>query len=59
MGYNNCEVQIDQFHLINLIIKQNIRIYVPYGRQTAGPNGLKFFVDTHWWPGVAIGLKII
>ena len=20
--------------------------------QTAGPNGLKFFVDTHGWPGV-------
>ena len=25
------------------------------GGQTAGPIGLKFFVDTHGWPGGAIG----
>ena len=24
---------------------------------TAGPNGLKFFVDTHGWPGGVLGLK--
>ena len=24
---------------------------LPIADQTAGPNGLKFFVDTHWWPG--------
>ena len=24
----------------------------PIARQTAGPNGLKFFVNTHGWPGV-------
>ena len=23
--------------------------------QTAGPNGLKFFVDTYVWPGGVIG----
>ena len=28
------------------IIKQDIRIYVPIAGQTAGPIGLKFFVDT-------------
>jgi len=22
---------------------------LPIADQTAGPNGLKFFVDTHWW----------
>ena len=24
---------------------------LPIAGQTAGPNGLKFFVDTHWWSG--------
>ena len=24
---------------------------LPIAAQTAGPNGLKFFVDTHGWPG--------
>ena len=34
------------------IIKQDIHIYMlPIAGQTAGPNGLNFFVDTHWWPG--------
>jgi len=27
--------------------------------QTAEPIGLKFFVDTHGWPGVVISLKKI
>ena len=37
------------------IIKQDIHIYMlPIADQTAGPNGLKFFVDTHGWPGVVI-----
>ena len=29
----------------------------PIAGQTAGPIGLKFFVDTHGWPGSDIGLK--
>jgi len=38
------------------IVKQDIRIYMlPIASQTAGPIGLKFFVDTHGWPGVVIG----
>ena len=32
---------------------------LPIAGQTAGPNGLKFFVDTHGWPGGAIGYKKI
>ena len=24
---------------------------LPIAGQTAGPNGLNFFVDTHGWPG--------
>ena len=27
--------------------------------QTAGPIGLKFIVDTNWWPGVLYAKKII
>ena len=35
---------------IIIIIKQHIRIYVtPIAGQTAGPIGLKFFVDTYGW----------
>ena len=38
-----------QVHLNN---KQDIRIYeFPIAGQTAGPIRLKFFVDTHAWPG--------
>ena len=29
----------------------------PIAGQTAGPNGLKFFVDTHGWPGVFYAKK--
>ncbi len=39
-------------------IKQDIRIYkyvAPIAGQTAGPNGLNFFVDTHGWQGGVIG----
>ena len=37
------------------IIKQDIRIYMLFiAGQTAGPIGLKFFVDTHEWPGGVI-----
>ena len=33
------------------IVKQDIRIYMlPIAGQTAGPIGLKFFVDTQGWP---------
>ena len=32
-----------------------MNIYVAYSRQTAGPTRLKFFVDTHGWPGGVIG----
>ena len=31
----------------------------PIAGQTAGPIGLKNFVDTHGWPGGDIGLKQI
>ena len=31
---------------------------LPVASQTAGPIGLTFFVDSHGWPGGAIGLKI-
>ena len=37
------------------IKKQDIRIYVPYCRQTAGPNSLKLFKETHGYPGGNIG----
>ena len=30
----------------------------PIAGQTAGPIGLKFFVDTHGWPGVSQAKKI-
>ena len=30
---------------------------LPKAGQTAGPNGLKFFVDTHGWSGGVLGLK--
>ena len=38
------------------IVKQDIHIYIfiymlRIAGQTAGPIGLKFFVDTHGWPG--------
>ena len=40
------------------MIKQDIRIYVPYiAGQKDGPIGLKFFVDTQGWPGGDKGLK--
>ena len=40
------------------IIKQDILIYMlPIGGQTAGPIGLKFFVDTHGWVGSVVGIK--
>ena len=31
---------------------------LPIADQTAGPNGLKLFVDTHVWPGGVLGTKI-
>ena len=31
----------------------------PIAGQTAGPNGLTFFVDTHGWPTGVVGLKKI
>jgi len=39
------------------IIKQDIRINICClcCSLTAGPIGLKFFVDTHEWPGGVIG----
>ena len=36
------------------IIKQDIRMF-PIAGQTAGPIGLKKFVDTHGWPGGVVG----
>ena len=30
---------------------------LPIASQTAGPNGLTLFVDTHGWPVGVIGLK--
>ena len=40
-------------YIIFYIIKQ---IYMfPIAGQTAGPIGMKFFVDTHGWPGGDIG----
>ena len=40
------------------IIKQDSRIYLlPLAGQTAGPNGLNFFGDTHGWPGVSQAKK--
>ena len=30
---------------------------LPMADQTAGPIGLKFFVDTHGWPGSFTGQK--
>ena len=30
---------------------------LPIAAQTAGPNGLKFFVDTHGWPGGVLGKR--
>ena len=32
---------------------------LPIAGQTAGPIGLKFFVDTQGWPGSVIGYKKI
>ena len=46
--------------MIIYIMKQDIRIYIYMLRiagQTAGPIGLKFFVDTHGWPWGVIGYK--
>ena len=38
------------------MIKQDIRIYMlRIAGETAGQIGLKFFVDTHVWPGGVIG----
>ena len=31
---------------------------LPIAGQTAGPNGLNFFVDTHGWPREFLGKKI-
>ena len=31
---------------------------LPEAGQTAGPNGLNFFVDTHVWPGGVLGLIV-
>ena len=50
----------DQQILDIYIIKQDILIYVyiymlPIAGQTAGPNGLKLFADTHGWPEGVIG----
>ena len=28
---------------------------LPIAGQMAGPNGVKFFVDTHGWPGDVLG----
>ena len=40
--------------------KQDIRIYMlPIAGQTAGPIGLKLFVDTQGWPGGVRGFKKI
>ena len=43
--------------LVNLYDKtRHSYIYMfPIAGQTAGPIGLKFFVDTHGWPGGVIG----
>ena len=30
---------------------------LPIAGQTAGPNWLKFVVDTHGWPGVSLAKK--
>ena len=30
---------------------------LPIGGQTAGPIGLKFFMDTHGWAGSVVGIK--
>ena len=30
---------------------------LPINGQTAGPIGLKFFLDTQWWPGSVKGYK--
>ena len=38
------------------IIKQDIHM-LPIAGQTAGPNGLKFCVDTQRWPGGVFGCK--
>ena len=40
-------------YLYNKTRQSYIYIYMfPIAGQTAGPIGLKFFVDTHGWPGV-------
>ena len=47
-------VYITHNYIIIYILKQDIIcIYVAYSRPNGctGPNGLKFFVDTHGWPG--------
>ena len=37
------------------IIKQEIRIYVPYSRPNGWTEWAEFFVDIHGWPGGVIG----
>ena len=37
------------------IIKQDIHIYVPFGRPNGWTEYAEFFVDTHGCPGVFIG----
>ena len=44
-------------NIVPCIAKKDIHIYVVYSRPTAGPIGLKFFVDTHGWPKGVIGYK--
>ena len=40
------------------IINQVVHIcMLPIAGQTAGPNGLNFFLDTHWWPWGVLGFK--
>ena len=61
--------QGDSFPLVNetpfihviYIIKQDIHVYIymfPIAGQTAGANGLKFFVNTQGFPGVLFVFKI-
>ena len=48
---------IKKFSFI-FFIKKDIHIYMlPIAGQTAEPNRLKFFVDTHGWLGVVLGYK--
>ena len=45
-------------YLYNKTNNSYICSQIPIAGQTAGPNGLKFFGDTHGWPGVSQAKKI-